>query len=126
MLLPGILGVTPVRVLKRESPDFEITTPKGSLFVEIVDAVPDAISSSGAMNLAKRRSRANSEPYHVEADQFAAVIAREIDGKRRKALQWQQDEPVLRGRLILAVNGGQGPMQLRDYCRSIDQWQRWV
>ena len=94
--------------------------------MEIVDAIPDAVSSSGTMNLAKRRSRASSEPYHVAADQFVAVIAREIEGKRRKASRWQQDEPELRGRLILLVNGGQGPMQLRDYCRSVEQWQRWV
>jgi hypothetical protein len=123
ILLPGILSVTPLRVLKRESPDFEITTHDGSVFVEIVDAIPDAVSSSGTMNLAKRRSRASSEPYHVAAEQFVAVIAREIEGKRRKASRWQQDEPELRGRLMLLVNGGQGPMQLRDYCRSVEQWQ---
>jgi len=126
MLLPGILSVPPLRVLKRESPDFEVTATEGSLFVEIVDAVPDAISSSGNMNLAKRRSRPNSEPYHVEAEQFAAVIGREIDEKRSKALRWQQAEPELRGRLILAVNGGQGPMQLREYFRHVEQYQRMV
>ena len=124
MLLPAVLLVPPLRVTRRESPDFEITAAQSKFFVEIVDAVPDAVSPIGTMNITERRSRPNVMPYHVDADQFATVIAREISKKRGKALRWQQGEPELQGRLVLLVNGGQGPKSLGEYFRDINEWCR--
>lgn len=118
LLLPTILDVPPDLVEKRESPDFEVVTTTGSLFVEIVDAVPDAISVSGIMNLAKRRGRQNSTPYHVNDRQFGEVIASQIEAKRGKARRWLQADPKLGRRLVLLVNGGLAPMRLRDYFRD--------
>lgn len=126
MLLPGLLSAPPLQVLKRESPDFEVTTQDGSLFVELVDAIPDATSRNGRMNLAKRRSRPNDEPYYVVPEQFLNVIAREIESKRNKALRWQQEQPELRGQLVLAVNGGQAPLSLVEYYQTMVRWQRYV
>src|SRR5580692_7707951 len=83
LFLPTILNVRPVGVTKRESPDFEVTTSSGSLFVEVVDAIPDGISTSGSMKLSKR-DRQNDESYYVDSAQFAKVIAREITIKRTK------------------------------------------
>jgi hypothetical protein len=85
LLLPTILDVTPERVWKRESPDFEVTTTDDNLYVELVDAVPDAISASSTMNLAQRRSRENPVPYHVENEQFGETSrARSLRSARRR------------------------------------------
>jgi hypothetical protein len=124
LLLPPLLGAIPQAVRKRERPDFEIVTATGALFVEIVDAVPDAVSASGTMNLAQRRSRTNLERYRVDRAQFGAVIARVIDGKRRKASLWLHGEPKLQGKLVLLVNGGQGPLGLRHYFPDVDSLKK--
>jgi hypothetical protein len=119
LLLPTILDEPPVGIAKRESPDFKVTTSRGTLFVEVVDAVPDGITAAGTMKLTKRRDRQNSDPYNVDSAQFGKVIAREIEIKREKVAAWLQREPELNnGRLILLVNGGQGPLVLREYFRD--------
>jgi hypothetical protein len=118
LLLPAVLFAPPQRVWKRESPDFEVTSTKGTLFVEIVDAVPDAVDANGTMNVGKRRSRENLTPYHVDPVQFAGAIAAVIEEKRRKARQWAITEPHLQGKLVLLVNAGQGPLWLRHYFRD--------
>jgi len=123
LLLPTILDVTPERVWKRESPDFEVMTTDNNLYVELVDAVPDAVSASSTMNLAQRRSRENRVPYHVKNEQFGETIAREIAAKRNKANQWVSREPALQGKLVLFVNGGHGSLWLRHYfcdARALD------
>jgi hypothetical protein len=120
-LLPTFLEDAPPPVIRRESPDFEISTTGRAVFVEIVDAVPDAVSSDGStMNLAERRSRDNPSSYHVERGQFGATIARVIEEKRRKARAWISKEPELQGKLSLFVNGGQGPLWLRHYFPDAD------
>jgi len=120
LLLPTILDERPIAITKRESPDFEVTTRAGSLFFEAVDAVPDGVSGSSTMNLAKRRSRPNPNSYRVDAAQFGKVIAREIDAKRQKATRWLHAEPQLAGRMVLLVNGGQGPLRLRHYFTDVE------
>jgi len=81
----------------------------------LVDAVPCAISSSSREQLAKRRSRPNNEAYRIDVDQFGDVIGKEIRRKQAKAETWIRKEPSLTGRLILLVNGGQGPLPLVNY-----------
>jgi len=115
MLLPMILDVVPERILKRESPDFEVLTTSGSLYIEIVDAVPDAVlapvSASDpvrelpdTINLSERRSRKNAVdyngvPYYVKNAQFGETIAKEINKKIAMAKGWLSNSPMLRGRL---------------------------
>ncbi len=120
-VLPALLDAPPARIIKRESPDFEVVTTQGAMLVELVDAVPNAVSDSGTMNLAKRRSRPSSDFYHVEAVQFGAVIATQIEAKKAKARDWLQRDPAFQGRLILGVNVGQGPLSITEYLRSADQ-----
>lgn len=60
LLLHAIETHEPIKVLKRESPDFEVITHSGTWWIEVVDAIPDAfavssLSSPNRMNLAKRR-----------------------------------------------------------------------
>jgi len=126
LLLPTLLEAPPEMVTKRESPDFEILTTRGPLFVESVDAIPDAIDATHTMNLARRRSRENLSPYHADRAQFAATIARVIEAKRQKARPWVSKEPELRGGLVLLVNGGQAPLWLRHYFRDVGAVQRHV
>jgi hypothetical protein len=118
-LLPTLLNTAPTRVTKCESPDFEIILASDRVFAEMVDAIPDAVSKAGAINLAQRRSRPNPAPYHVDPAQFAAVITREIEAKRGKARDWVNEEPALAKKLVLLVNGGQAPLWLRDYFRDV-------
>lgn len=118
LLLPLVLPTAPSRAERRESPDFELELSSGRAFVEIVDAIPDAVSKSGRMNVAKRRSRENNDSYHVDPAQFADAIAQQIEAKRIKASTWLRVKPQLKGHLVLLVNAGQGAFSLQDYARD--------
>ena len=119
ILLPAIiLDGIPVGLVKRESPDFEVETVRGSLFVEVVDAVPVAVSLDDSMNLAKRRSRENDEPYSIDSVEFAHAVTEQIEKKCLKASAWVSTEPSLRGALVLLVNAGQAPLSIVEYFRD--------
>lgn len=115
LLLPAVVDANPVRLAKRESPDFEVLTSDGSIFVELVDAVPDGTSEQDSMNLARRRAEKRKDMYWVDPRQFAGVIARVIQDKQQKARKWALEEPRVATRLVLLVNGGQGPLGIREY-----------
>lgn len=122
LLLLQFLPAQPERVTKRESPDFQVLTATGPLFVEVVEAIPDAVTADSTTNVARLRSdvrrwnHVNTPLYHVEVPQFGAAIARVIKDKRGKARQWLSDDQELCGRpLVLLISGGQAPLRLRDY-----------
>ena len=114
--LSRALSSRPLDVRGRESPDFEIVLSDGSVvYVEVVDASPEAIDENGCMNLDKRRSRPNSAPYRVDAKEFGEQICRVIATKQVKAGAWIAKDVQLLGSMILLVNAGKGPLSVRHY-----------
>ena len=130
-LLPAVLSAEPRELIKRESPDFEVPLEGGALFAEVVEAVPDAVSESGTMNVAAQRNRPlkSGTPcviYRVETENLAGKIRGVIAEKIRKATQWVKDDPRLAGKLILLMSTGQAPMRVFDYFQNAAQLEQLV
>ncbi len=126
LLLSLAIQQKPSELTNRESPDFEVVTPTGRLFVEVVEAVPDAISEMSTMNLAKRRDRSNPNTYRVDEVQFGKVIADRINDKRRLAMKWLQADQRLHDRTLLLVYGGTGPLPMQCYFHDVPTFHKYV
>ncbi len=112
---PVLFGAEPRSAEKRESPDFALSFDAQTSYVEIVDAVPDGLTATGAMNLEERRSHRRSDVYQVSTEQFARVLVDAIEGKREKARSWVARDARLDGNLFLVVNAGIAPLDIREY-----------
>ena len=94
-LMPAAKNGTPIDVIKRESPDFEVKYCNGDVcFVEIVEAIPEVqeIDTGTISNLERRRDHRRRDhgysPYTVDPKRYSRCIADRIDRKTKLANKW--------------------------------------